>query len=1077
VKFLLFILFPALIEAGTFSLQIKSNIDPNSGYIQAETDVVFPEAIDEKIFYLNSFLEIKKVDGARIEPIENNVSSKEDYKKENIKRAYRLIPDKGRKKFHFSYSGQINFGFRQNAQDYARSFSESDGIISSSGVYLSASSFFYPYFENNSFSFKAAISIPKDFSCITSGIRLIKKDGFEVWQEEMPVDELTISCGKFKEYSLKDGERNYYAFLLNEDKELADRYLETTQKYVNFYSSLLGEYPYKKFALVENFWETGYGLPSFTLLGSKVIRLPFIISSSYPHEILHNWWGNGVFVDYSSGNWCEGLTVYLADYLIKDNKGKGREYRRDILKKYRDYVIKKNDFPIRDFVSRHSSAQEAVGYGKAMMFYHMLRNKLTDEVFLNGLRDFYKTNLGEKASFDDLRKSFEKVSGLDLKTFFNQWIDRIGTLKLSLENVLLNYESGLYKVSFQLKQKDSSNYSNLDIPVVFYFNKGIEKKMLSMSSLEGSWEFSFRDKPLAIAIDPDFELFREISPLETPPALSGLLGEKNPYIVLPCNSKDSSFYSSLADSWNMDEENKPIIVNDCSISSAPQKASWYFGFENKFHPLLHEYLKQYGASLNEKYFFDGKENVDISSATMVFSFYDQIDPSRTVAYILSNSPQSMSKIARKLPHYGKYSWLIFDENGNILKTGIWEKEVSPLKVEFSDITLPLNTKSNPLSEIPSFLSKEKLKFHVEKLSKEIKGRFPGSQGFERAHSYIVAYLKEIGVKPFYSDYDQYFTFSIGSEEIKTSNIIAAVPGKSRKDEYVVLSAHYDHLKSEGEVYYPGANDNASGTALLLELADYYARNPAERTIIFAFFSAEEEGRIGSKYFLSDIGEKAVKINANLNFDEIGALRGRKILVLNSYSSDKWVHILRGAGFVTQNDYELSRMDLDSSDQVSFIEKNIPAIQFFDGGNGDYHKPSDTSEKIDYKGIVSVGEMAREVIAYLASDSNFISRPLSKSNSGQYKSSSRRKVSTGLMPDFSYQGNGVKAQEIAIGSPLEKAGLVPGDVIVAINDVKTPDLKSYSETLKTFNPGDKIKISYISLGKEKVVEITLDSVKY
>lgn len=1076
MKFLLIVLLPTFIEAGNFSLQIKSDIDPYSGYIQAEADIAFPQAIGEKIFFLNSSLKIKKVDGAIVKPIENYERLKGAERSE-IKKAYKLIPEKGNKKFHFSYSGKINSAFRQSAQDYARSFAESDGIISSSGVYLSGSSFFYPYFEDEPFSFKAIISIPKDFLCVTSGIRVLKKDGFEIWQEERPIDELTISCAKFAEYSLKDGDREYYAFLLNPDRELADTYLETTQKYINFYSSLFGEYPYKKFALVENFWETGYGLPSFTLLGSKVIRLPFIISSSYPHEILHNWWGNGVFVDYSSGNWCEGLTVYLADYLIKDNKGKGREYRRDILKKYMDYVARGNDFPIKNFVSRHSSAQEAVGYGKAMMFYHMLRTKLTDEVFLNGLKSFYKTNLGKKASFDDLRKSFEKVSGLDLEFFFKQWIEKAGALKLSLENVLIDVKDGIYKISFQLKQKENSQYSDLDIPVVFYFKKGIEKKILSMSSMQGSWEFSFKEKPLAMAVDPDFELFREISPLETPPALSGLLGEKNPYILLPCQSKDFSFYASLAESWNMDKENKPNIVKDCSISNNPQKASWYLGFENKFFPLLGGYLKQYNAYVDGKYFFDGKENIDISSATMVFSFYDRIDPSKTVAYILSNSPKSMDKISKKLPHYGKYSWLIFDENGNIFKTGIWEKEISPLKVEFSDSHLALSAQSNPLSEIPSFLSKEKIKFHVEKLSKEINNRFPGSDGFEKARSYIISSLKENGVEPLYPDYSQNFSFSIGTEVIKTSNIVAFVPGRGQREEYVILSAHYDHLKPENAIFYPGANDNASGTALLLELAAYYARKPSHRSIVFAFFSAEEEGRIGSREFLNSMRGNLDKINANLNFDTIGALNGRKILVLNSYSSDKWAHILRGAGFIAQNDYELSQADLDSSDQVSFIENNIPAIQFFDGANSDYHKPSDTSEKIDYKGIISVGEIAREVINYLASDSDFISRPSTKPGSGEYNSkSSKRSVSTGLMPDFSYQGNGVRAQEIAAGSPLEKAGLIVGDTIIAINDIKTPDLKSYSQVLKNFKPGDRIKIKYISMGKEKVAEITLEAIK-
>ena len=146
---------------------------------------------------------------------------------------------------------------------------------------------------------------------------------------------------------------------------------------------------------MENFWETGYGMPSFTLLGPRVIRFPFILHSSYPHEILHNWWGNGVYVDWQPGNWCEGLTAYLADHLIREERGQGAEYRQTTLQKYADYVSAdgERDFPLMEFRSRHSSATEAVGYGKSLMFFHMLRRELGDEVFVAGLRRFYADNV------------------------------------------------------------------------------------------------------------------------------------------------------------------------------------------------------------------------------------------------------------------------------------------------------------------------------------------------------------------------------------------------------------------------------------------------------------------------------------------------------------------------------------------------------------------------------------------------------------------------------------------------------------------------------------------------------------
>ena len=184
---------------------------------------------------------------------------------------------------------------------------------------------------------------------------------------------------------------------------------------------------------MENFWETGYGMPSFTLLGPTVIRFPFILTSSYPHEILHNWWGNSVFVDYSTGNWCEGLTAYMADHLIQEQRGKGEDYRRGTLQKYRNYVKESRDFPLSEFRSRHSAATEAVGYGKTLMGFHMLRLYLGDEDFRSGLATFYRRFRGQRASFGDLQAVLEDTSGKELGWFFQPWVERPGAAAFEVE--------------------------------------------------------------------------------------------------------------------------------------------------------------------------------------------------------------------------------------------------------------------------------------------------------------------------------------------------------------------------------------------------------------------------------------------------------------------------------------------------------------------------------------------------------------------------------------------------------------------------------------------------------------------
>src|SRR3990172_8203636 len=202
--------------------------------------------------------------------------------------------------------------------------------------------------------------------------------------------------GRFQVCRDSAGTVETLVYLHENDEALAAKYLTATAQYLEMYRGLIGPYPYGKFALVENFWPTGYGMPSFTLLGAEIIRFPFIIPSSYPHEILHNWWGNSVFVDYQTGNWCEGLTAYLADHLIQEQRGKGEEYRRDTLQKYRSYVKGDRDFPLTEFRSRHSAPTEAVGYGKTLMLFHMLRQRLGDEAFRTWSGRFYREYRGKK---------------------------------------------------------------------------------------------------------------------------------------------------------------------------------------------------------------------------------------------------------------------------------------------------------------------------------------------------------------------------------------------------------------------------------------------------------------------------------------------------------------------------------------------------------------------------------------------------------------------------------------------------------------------------------------------------------
>ncbi|MBE0617618.1 MAG: peptidase M28, partial [Proteobacteria bacterium] len=301
--------------------------------------------------------------------------------------AYRVRLPAGVQTFSLRYTGELHDPLSAE-QDYARGFRQTSGLVAEEGAFLSGATLWVPQIGFEFVTFSLDVRLPAGWDAVSQGRRTAHRrdqDGTRArWEEEAPQEEIYLVAGPFTESSQRAGAVEVQVFLREPDPPLAGKYLEVGGQYLAMYSRLLGPYPYAKFALVENFWDTGYGMPSFTLLGSRIIRFPFILHSSYPHEILHNWWGNGVYVDWEQGNWCEGLTAYLADHLIQEGRGAGAEYRQSTLQKYADYAAKGRDFPLREFRARHSSATEAVGYGKGLMFYHMLRRRLGDEAFVQG---------------------------------------------------------------------------------------------------------------------------------------------------------------------------------------------------------------------------------------------------------------------------------------------------------------------------------------------------------------------------------------------------------------------------------------------------------------------------------------------------------------------------------------------------------------------------------------------------------------------------------------------------------------------------------------------------------------------
>jgi hypothetical protein len=1007
-----------------------------------------------------------------------------------------------------SYEGKINHPVEQISKEYARGFSETPGIISDKGAYLAGATYWLPWFNDQLVTFNMNVTIDPGWRVISQGKRAIEdstQTGYMVrWESPEPMDEVFLIAGPFTEYSKQIGNVNVLAVLRTPDPSLANKYLETTAQYLEMYRQLIGLYPYSKFALVENFWETGYGMPSFTLLGEKVIRFPFILHSSYPHELLHNWWGNSVFVDYQTGNWCEGLTAYMADHLIKEQRGQGAEYRRGSLQAYTDYVNAENEFPLSEFISRTDAASSSIGYNKSLMLFNMLRLQVGDDVFTNAFQSFYRDNKFRRAGYEDIRAAFESVTGKKFGPFFEQWVKRKGAPVLKVSAAKVSKEGEKYQCRFTINQIQKGDAYQLSVPVAIYLEgeKIAKIETVEMVNKEEQYKFVFQNRPIAIDVDPQFDVFRKLDRNEIPPSLSQVFGSDKITIVLPVDEEENTIeaYKKLAQNWAGSEPDKIEIVIDDELNALPtDRAVWLFGRSNKFKDVAITGLSVYNFKFSDKEYQIGKSTASPDKNSIILATRNPKNPEFVIIWLSADNDAAMPGLGRKLPHYGKYSYLAFEgeEPTNILK-GQWPAVNSPMSTQFTydDIDSESIVKGKlpdrqALAELAPVFSEEKMLAHVQFLaSEELQGRGLGSDGMEKAADYIAAEFQKYGLKPG-SEENSFFqtwqeTGGEKNENLTLRNVIGILPGKKPefKEQSVVIVAHYDHLGlgwpdvrkgNEGKIHY-GADDNASGISVLLELASLFGQNAdPDRTLIFLAVTGEESGLRGSKFYVKNYKKYPIdKIIGALNLDTVGRLGKNKILIINSSTASEWKHIAMGVGFVTGIGYELVAEDLDASDQVSFIEAGIPAIQLFSGPNRDYHSPTDTAEKIDPVGMIKIASFSREIISYLVEREDPMT--FAGSKKADTKSGARpggRKVGSGIMPDFAFQGPGVKAADVAEDSPADKAGIQKGDVIIKLGDKTITNLKGYSEVLKTFKPGDTTTIVYKRGEEELKSEITLE----
>lgn len=338
------------------------------------------------------------------------------------------------------------------------------------------------------------------------------------------------------------------------------------------------------------------------------------------------------------------------------------------------------------------------------------------------------------------------------------------------------------------------------------------------------------------------------------------------------------------------------------------------------------------------------------------------------------------------------------------------------------------------------------------------------------------------------------TALLGDKIRKGTNVIGYIDNGAATT--VVLGAHFDHLGygEDGNSRYEkrefitglatsihnGADDNASGSAVLIELARQLKKAKSKNNnYLFIAFSGEELGLYGSKYFTDSPTVNLKTINYMINMDMVGRLQdSTKTLTLGGYgTSPSWAGIISS---VQGNGKEAKRhpisndlhIKIDSagsgpSDHTSFYRKEIPVLFYFTGLHTDYHKPSDDADRINYKGMVNILRHAQQVI----DQANGLGKlTFLKTREPQTGTSARFSVSMGIMPDYTYSGNGVRADGVSEGRAAQKAGLKAGDIILQIGEYKISSMEAYMQALSHFKKGDKTKVIYQRGQEQTTVEI-------
>jgi hypothetical protein len=572
-------------------------------------------------------------------------------------------------RLHIRYAGELR---PLQALDHREVLGMAEPVCGPEGAFLPARSGWYPEARGERLTYRIKVSLRGGFRAVVPG-KLVHEAGSgqsqaAIFESAAALHGIDLVAGPYvvreQQLALASGrEVRVRTYFHPELAELAPGYIESASRYLAHYDQEIGPYAFDSYSIASSPLPTGFGMPGLAYLGQQVLRLPFIRATSLRHEVLHDWWGNGVVPDYAQGNWAEGLTTLLADYAYREEQGpsQAKAMRLGWLRAYAA-VGSERDRPLAQFVSRRHGADQAVGYNKTAFVFFMLRDRIGTDAFRTGLQAFWRDYRLRTAGWQDLQRAFEAQARIDLSVFFEQWVKRAGAPLLEIVQARRSIASGEHRMSIVLQQQDPA--FRLHVPLRIHHDQGSTDTTVEMRGSRVRADIALPARALFVEIDPDALLFRRLYPEEIAPTLRQVLLDPNTRVAIAASDEPARAAALEVARAALESDLKLLDPGTTQIRTPVLIIGLHAEVERLFERL----------DLTQR-------RVPGAEAGKALAYAWRTHDGQPYAVVAAADARALAALARPLPHLGGQSYAVFEAARSTAR-GLWPAQ--PRRYAVSD---------------------------------------------------------------------------------------------------------------------------------------------------------------------------------------------------------------------------------------------------------------------------------------------------------------------------------------------------------------------------------------------------------